>query len=173
MITNGAKVIVGALCTLPTDPKDGLLPACVAHCPVVFDPCRCGVENAQVKSAAAPVVCSRAIVPDNDHFLGTLKVSDGANMSLSTVLFSPFPVWPSDNPHPNTFHHEPATSWGNSANPRNCVAFHNSRHAKAWPLLYINETFLEMALTKLICTFTYNGNCGLVSKVTVQGSHFL
>lgn len=39
MVTGGAEVIVGALCALPSDPDDGLLPTGVTHGAIVLDSC--------------------------------------------------------------------------------------------------------------------------------------
>lgn len=39
MVTGSAEVIVGALCTFPSDPDDGLLPTGVTHGAIVLDSC--------------------------------------------------------------------------------------------------------------------------------------
>ena len=129
MVADTAEVIVGTFSTLPTDAKDGLLSTSVTHCPIMFDPCWRRVEYTKVKGAAAPVVGSRAIVPDDHHLLGTLKVPDRAHVTLSTVLFTPLPIGASDDTHPNTFHHKPAPTRGSSpTNARHSIALHHSCH---------------------------------------------
>ena len=93
MIAHRTQVIVWAFCTFPANPIDRLLPTSVAHGTVMFHASGSAVEYSQVISACTTVVCCSAIVPHNHNFLRRLKVSDRSNVSFTTVLFAPFPIW--------------------------------------------------------------------------------
>ena len=54
----------------------------------MFDAGRRGVDDAEVVSAGAAIVCRRSVVPDDDHLLGGLEVSDGADVAFAAVLES-------------------------------------------------------------------------------------
>ena len=116
----------------PSNPKDWLLSTSVTHGSIMLDPGGCTVQDAQVKGAAASVVRSGAIVPDDHHLLWTLKVSDRANMALSAILLAPLPIWPPDHSNPNPLHHQPAASGRRASNPRDGVALQHSCHVFAF-----------------------------------------
>jgi len=53
-----------------------------------MDVCTCwsAVQHPEIVGSGAAVVGGGAVVPDDHHLLGRLEVSDGANVTLASVL---------------------------------------------------------------------------------------
>lgn len=86
VVADGAEIVIGTLCALPSHAEDRLLATSVAHGALVFDASRSRVQDPQVERPSTAIVGRRAIVPDDNHLLEGLKVANGSHVALAAVL---------------------------------------------------------------------------------------
>ncbi|RUS84486.1 hypothetical protein EGW08_007725, partial [Elysia chlorotica] len=99
MVADRTKIIVCTFSTLPSDSKYWLLSTGVTHLKIIYliVTCRGTVHDTKIIRSSTPIVGSCSIIPYNHNFLWRFKVAHSSNVSLSTILFSPLPIRPSDN----------------------------------------------------------------------------
>lgn len=116
MITNSAQIIIGALCTFPSNANDWLLAAGITHSSIMLDAGGRAVQDAQVVGPGAAVIGGRAVVPHHHHLLRALEATHGADMALAAVLLAPLPVRAAHDAGADPLHHHSVvagvTHWG-------------------------------------------------------------